>query len=102
MKKTLLKNIAQLIRVTQQEHGRGNINGAMNELSILHDAAILFSDRFEWIGPSADFPNELSYDQVIDCSGKVILPGFVDSHTDRKSTRLNSSHEWISRMPSSA
>ena len=22
--------------------------------------------------------------------------------TDRKSTRLNSSHEWISRMPSSA
>ena len=27
-----------------------------------------------------------------------------DNHhgTDRKSTRLNSSHEWISRMPSSA
>ena len=24
------------------------------------------------------------------------------NHTDRKSTRLNSSHEWISRMPSSA
>ena len=23
-------------------------------------------------------------------------------HIDRKSTRLNSSHEWISRMPSSA
>ena len=23
-------------------------------------------------------------------------------HGDRKSTRLNSSHEWISRMPSSA
>ena len=25
-----------------------------------------------------------------------------DLHVDRKSTRLNSSHEWISRMPSSA
>ena len=24
------------------------------------------------------------------------------NETDRKSTRLNSSHEWISRMPSSA
>ena len=24
------------------------------------------------------------------------------NHSDRKSTRLNSSHEWISRMPSSA
>ena len=26
----------------------------------------------------------------------------LDSGRDRKSTRLNSSHEWISRMPSSA
>ena len=26
----------------------------------------------------------------------------VDALEDRKSTRLNSSHEWISRMPSSA
>ena len=26
----------------------------------------------------------------------------VDDWLDRKSTRLNSSHEWISRMPSSA
>ena len=28
-------------------------------------------------------------------------PG-VSAWADRKSTRLNSSHEWISRMPSSA
>ena len=26
----------------------------------------------------------------------------INDGTDRKSTRLNSSHEWISRMPSSA
>ena len=26
----------------------------------------------------------------------------IKVHKDRKSTRLNSSHEWISRMPSSA
>ena len=26
----------------------------------------------------------------------------LDLDSDRKSTRLNSSHEWISRMPSSA
>ena len=30
------------------------------------------------------------------------LEKFVHISTDRKSTRLNSSHEWISRMPSSA
>ena len=27
---------------------------------------------------------------------------YAGEYTDRKSTRLNSSHEWISRMPSSA
>ena len=33
---------------------------------------------------------------------KVIQGSVVDEKLDRKSTRLNSSHEWISRMPSSA
>ena len=32
----------------------------------------------------------------------VQLPVFNERDVDRKSTRLNSSHEWISRMPSSA
>ena len=32
----------------------------------------------------------------------VIPPIYRTEITDRKSTRLNSSHEWISRMPSSA
>ena len=41
-------------------------------------------------------------------SGKVVVMGrktlesFPNGLPDRKSTRLNSSHEWISRMPSSA
>ena len=32
----------------------------------------------------------------------AVCTAFVDNEVDRKSTRLNSSHEWISRMPSSA
>ena len=32
----------------------------------------------------------------------IAVPGIFDHERDRKSTRLNSSHEWISRMPSSA
>ena len=31
----------------------------------------------------------------------MTFPAIIHA-TDRKSTRLNSSHEWISRMPSSA
>ena len=34
-------------------------------------------------------------------NGGLILAG-IAAFQDRKSTRLNSSHEWISRMPSSA
>ena len=37
---------------------------------------------------------------VIGLGVAIILPFVLDR--DRKSTRLNSSHEWISRMPSSA
>ena len=35
------------------------------------------------------------------CVGRESLDSY-STHLDRKSTRLNSSHEWISRMPSSA
>ena len=36
------------------------------------------------------------------CSLALILLLSLELGQDRKSTRLNSSHEWISRMPSSA
>ena len=35
-------------------------------------------------------------------SGRVTKASGIKIGIDRKSTRLNSSHEWISRMPSSA
>ena len=34
--------------------------------------------------------------------GELVEVGFTDGSEDRKSTRLNSSHEFVSRMPSSA
>ena len=47
----------------------------------------------------------LDDDYFANMEGCLSVPGIrgeVKRHTDRKSTRLNSSHEWISRMPSSA
>ena len=35
-------------------------------------------------------------------SAEKLHPATAENSRDRKSTRLNSSHEWISRMPSSA
>ena len=53
--------------------------------------------------------------EIVDATGKFLIPGLLDMHVhwydkdylplfiaDRKSTRLNSSHEFVSRMPSSA
>ena len=42
------------------------------------------------------------YDTLMDLLERPEQPNEGLSELDRKSTRLNSSHEWISRMPSSA
>ena len=39
---------------------------------------------------------------VIGPNETIVWPSYRDWETDRKSTRLNSSHEFVSRMPSSA
>ena len=50
----------------------------------------------EVVGFSGDRLFLMPYDEPVG-----LMPGAV-VRPDRKSTRLNSSHEWISRMPSSA
>ena len=41
--------------------------------------------------------------EELNSEGKIVLDGsYRDWETDRKSTRLNSSHRSLSRMPSSA
>ena len=45
---------------------------------------------------------QLEAQLALDSVNVVSAKGNVSLSIDRKSTRLNSSHEWISRMPSSA
>ena len=53
-------------------------------------------------------PGEFTIRQLAELVRDRINPGLelvcrpLPQDEDRKSTRLNSSHEWISRMPSSA
>ena len=44
---------------------------------------------------------DLSGDEI-ELTGAMAVWSYRDWETDRKSTRLNSSHEFVSRMPSSA
>jgi imidazolonepropionase len=79
--KTLLTNISSL--VTVDANGAPFITGeAMREVGEINQGAILFSDVIEWVGTAEDAKHLDQTDvTVIDCTGKTVLPGFVDSHT---------------------
>jgi imidazolonepropionase len=47
------------------------------DLGVLHDAALVVTDRVEWAGPAAKAPPA---DSAFDVDGAAVIPGFVDSH----------------------
>lgn len=70
MPKTLFRNAKQIIT---------NASETDYELGVISNASLLVEDgKIVWIGLAADSPVA---DEVVDCTNKVIIPGFVDSHT---------------------
>ncbi len=66
---TTFRHISQLIRF---EYDR---------MEILTDAAVRCEDeRITWVGSTQDLPRSPS-ETLIDCHGRVCLPGLIDSHT---------------------
>ena len=52
----------------------------MRELGIIEDGAVsIQGGRIAWVGPTDFLPNP--NDNEFDATGRVVLPGFVDSHT---------------------
>jgi len=83
----LLVNIGQLITLRSTANGprRG---AAMRDLALLEDAAVLCSaGRIVSVGKTSEAVKDKWVQKhrgevrEIDCAGKVVLPGFVDSHT---------------------
>ena len=69
MTQTLFTNIGEL--TTNSPLGDG-------ALGLLRDAAVLVeAGRVAWVGPAAEAP---SADEVVNCAGRAVIPGFVDSH----------------------
>lgn len=77
----IIKNANQLVTSSGFEAKKGS---QMNDLGIIEDGCVVITDGIiEKVGKTKevlrDF-NMLGYD-VIDATGKAVLPGFVDSHT---------------------
>jgi imidazolonepropionase len=53
---------------------------ALRELSIINDGAVSIRDGvIQWAGPTDQLPDKAA--PAFDATGKIVLPGFVDSHT---------------------
>lgn len=55
---------------------------ALRELLVIPNGSLILDDeRIAWLGPTADLPATPPDAEILDAMGKVVLPGFVDSHT---------------------
>ncbi len=64
---TLITNIGELIT-----NGPGDGDGLRSDAALVIDGELI-----AWTGPAARAP---AADEVVDASGRAVLPGFVDSH----------------------
>ncbi len=85
----LLANIAQLLTLRPSSDGSGPRRGAeLKELGIIKGGAVLcLGGKIVSVGTTKDalrdpwLKKNRKKVTEIDCAGKVVLPGFVDSHT---------------------
>jgi imidazolonepropionase len=80
MNKTLLVHASQLVTVSGTAAKCGK---DMSDIGVIEDGAVLMEDgRIRYAGPTKDLDLDQHSDAtVIDCTGKTVLPGFIDSHT---------------------
>src|SRR5262245_34001047 len=53
-----------------------------SDFLVIPNASILLREgSIAWLGPTAELPAQPADAEIIDSTGKVVLPGFVDSHT---------------------
>jgi imidazolonepropionase len=80
-----LTHASQLLTLRGDPGGTGPRRGArMRDLGIIEDGGVLVADgKIVAVGATDElFRHEVARDaDEIDCRGKVVLPGFVDSHT---------------------
>ncbi len=72
---TLITNIGEL--VTNAAPGEDPGPGPGSFASLTGAALVIDEGRVAWTGPAGQAP---AADDIVDCGGRAVLPGFVDSH----------------------
>jgi imidazolonepropionase len=72
---TLITNIGEL--VTNAPPGTDPRLGPGSFFSLPDAAVVIEAGQVAWTGPAARAP---AADEAVDCGGRTVLPGFVDSH----------------------
>ncbi len=86
MSRLALINIEQLVPVSGTAPKRGKL---MMELNIITNGCVIIEDSIiTYVGTMNDLSEDIVLNnnngvttKIIDCSGKTVLPGFIDSHT---------------------
>jgi imidazolonepropionase len=76
-----VKNTAQLVTCSGLSAKRGS---GMSELGVIEQGAVAVEKGIiRAVGPSADLQEQYERDgfEILDASGKAVMPGFVDAHT---------------------
>jgi imidazolonepropionase len=68
--------------VTLSGPKRPRVATEMSELAIIRDGGMLIRDgEIERVGPSDEIEKNAGDAEIVDASGRVVMPGFVDAHT---------------------
>ena len=98
MKSLAVLHVSQLVTLAGPKRPRAGRE--LSELSIVPDGGMLIcGGRIDVVGPSAEIEKRAGDAEVIDARGKVVLPGFVDAHTQyhAKCVPMNTSISSLTR-----
>ena len=80
MKSLAVLHASQLVTLAGPKRPR--VGAEMSELGIIRNGGMLIRDgKIDMIGPSNEIEKKSRDAEIVDASGRVVLPGFVDAHT---------------------
>ncbi|MFN3467680.1 MAG: imidazolonepropionase, partial [Candidatus Brocadiales bacterium] len=95
----VLLNASELLTLTGASH-RPKTCGEMRELGLIHSGGLAIEGcEFVAVGPSKEIESKYAgkAKHIIDASGKVVMPGFVDPHTHAVFAGWRD-REWVMRL----